>query len=128
MARFYDPHPNDGTGPGVLMPKEAKEFIDQLDGEDLTVAFAVDELRRTCSIIGVDADVKDCGDYIQLTTFPHGRDSYPQHHWRAIRYTRYEMPDAEVHPLPPGVQRGIERGLEFGRDAQESDISGKCET
>lgn len=83
--RFFDPHPNDGTGPGVILPPEVHGFIAGCDGLEDDVSFVTEELKRTCDIMGIVADVEDHGDYIGLRTFPKGRGNYPQHNWRAIR-------------------------------------------
>jgi len=83
-ARFHGPHPNDGTGPGVLLPVEVKLVLDSLDGTTELVRYAIDSIKDALENSGVDGEVFFNQDYISIRTFPSGRNSYPQHNWRAI--------------------------------------------
>ena len=83
-VRFYDPHPDDGTGPGVKMPALAKTAL--LFLSELGESPSLEGTLRALANLEPECLFSDQGDYIQLDYRPNHPEPYPRHHWRWIRY------------------------------------------
>lgn len=85
-ARFYDPHPGFG-GAIVRLPQPFKAVADALDGQEMTVEEAMEEIRIAGDGLKYKIEVLDCDDYIGLR-IREGEDEYSLHSWRLIRYEK----------------------------------------
>jgi hypothetical protein len=86
-VQFYDPHPNDGSGPAAYFSKAVEEYLHDLDQCEV----GEKDIKAIClelaSVAGEDFISSDHTDYICLTQL---KGHTPVHHWRAIRYKEIE--------------------------------------
>jgi hypothetical protein len=92
MNSFYDPHPG-LAGASARLPEVISIAAKELDGKEMEIPDAVKILQDAADVVISakeygSAKVEARNEYIGLTLIAGagGKNDYPQHHFRVIRY------------------------------------------